>query len=187
MKTLLFLLLLLPVTIAVNAQAIPSAKATYANWLYLNNSNHVLKGVILATDDSTVLFIDRSFLVAGKVIPSYQLQVIPIAMIEKIKFRKRNSLAKSTLLGTAAGAAVGAIVGYASGDDECYSTGGWFDCMFVYSAEEKAGLGAVIGILPGMTIGLLLGSSRKTIHINGDQGVYVLTRDELRKYTLSGE
>jgi hypothetical protein len=187
MKTFLILLLLLSISLGTNAQAIPPSKAAYYNWIYLNNSSRVLKGIILATNDSSIQFINKSFLASGKVMASYQVQVIPISTIESIKYRKRNSLAKGTLLGAAGGAAAGALIGYASGDDECQPTGGWLDCLFVYSAEEKAGLGAILGIMPGMSIGLLLGSRRETIHIKGEQQVYNLTRDELKNYTLTGK
>ena len=183
MKTLLILLLLLSITFGANAQVIPSTKAEYYNWIYLNNSSRVLKGVVLATNDSSVQFIDKSFLASGKVMASYQLQIIPISTVESIKFRKRSSLTKGTLLGAAGGSAAGALIGYSTGDDVCGS--GW--CILQFTAEEKANIGAILGIIPGMTLGLLLGSSRETIHINGDQSVYTLTRDQLKKYTLTGQ
>lgn len=182
MKTFLIILLLLSITLDTNAQAIPTSKAVYYNWIYLNNSSRVLKGIILATNDSSIQFIDKSFLAKGKVVASYQLQVIPIATIESIKYRKRNRLTKGTLLGVAGGAAAGAILGYAQGDDVC-EPGAW--CILEFSAEDKAVLGAILGIMPGMSIGLLLGSSRETIPINGNQSVYGLIRDELKNYTLT--
>ncbi|WP_242927914.1 hypothetical protein [Pontibacter vulgaris] len=182
MKTWLVLLLLLSITFGTNAQALPSSKATYYNWVYLNNSSRVLKGMILATNDSSVQFVNKSFLVRGRVAAQYSPILIPISVIEKIKSRKRNSLTYATLLGAAGGVAAGALIGYAQGDDVCGS-GTW--CIFQFSAEEKARLGAVLGVIPGLSIGLLLGSSRQTIHINGNLNVYSLARDELKKYTLT--
>lgn len=183
MKNLLILLLLLSTLLGANAQDLPATKAGYYSWIYLKDSSRAMKGVIVEANDSSVQFIDKSFLTRGKVMASYKLRVIPISTIQTIKYRKRNSPGKGALLGAVGGALAGAILGYASGDDRC-EPGTW--CIFVYSAEEKATMGAVLGILPGLGIGTILGSRRETIHINGDQSTYNLIRNELKKYSLTG-
>src|SRR5436190_1142308 len=66
--------------------------------------------------------------------------------------------------------ALGAVAGLASGDDHCpssgsFSSGSW--CFFRFSAQEKAGLGAVglglVGMLVGGIVGGLAGAHAEVV------------------------
>ena len=184
MKALFTLLLLIIACLQVQAQTVRS-KPLYYSWIYLNNQKEPLKGVIVAAKDSSLLFINSTLLINNKNSSNINPQEVPVSTISKVKYRKRSAVRKGLLFGALGGAAAGGIIGYASGDDECDGTGGWFDCMFMYTAEEKAGTGALLGIFPGMGLGALIGAARKTIYINGDQKVYSLSRSEFEAYSLN--
>ncbi|MBC5775578.1 hypothetical protein H8S95_15990 [Pontibacter sp. KCTC 32443] len=182
MKIFLILLLLLSVTLGTSAQSIPASTVDSYNWIYLKNGSRPLKGVTVQASDSSLHFVNESFLVRNTVPASIKPLIIPVTHIDKIKYRRRNNIIRVGLIGALGGAALGALIGYASGDDTCES-GSW--CMVLFSAEDKAMVGSILGILPGMGIGMAIGSYRKTIYINGAQSTYSLTRDELKKYTLT--
>ncbi|MFD2514646.1 hypothetical protein ACFSRY_12290 [Pontibacter locisalis] len=181
MKTVLALLLCCIATVPLKAQATSPVKSEYLHWLYLKDSRRALKGVIIEANDSSILFLDNFTLSKNKK-ATYTPQLIPVSSVEKIKYRKRKDFRKGLLLGGLGGAATGAVAGYADGDDEC-GPGTW--CIVFFTAEDKAVLGAVLGVIPGMAIGALVGSSKKTIFINGNQDTYNLSREELKQYTLA--
>ncbi len=60
-------------------------------------------------------------------------------------------------LGVLGGAAAGAMIGLASGDDQCTPQGGLFDCLMVFTAQEKATIGAIFLGGAGGAVGLVLG------------------------------
>ncbi|MEJ8756347.1 hypothetical protein WG947_05035 [Pontibacter sp. H259] len=184
MRAFLILLVLLSITFGAYAQAIPSDKINYRAWIYLRNNKQVQKGMLLETSDSAVHFIDKSLLKRGYLVNPPLPAVIPVSSIERIKLRRKHSLTTGALLGALGGVITGAVIGYASGDDEC-DPATW--CIFVYTAEEKATFGAILGVIPGTGLGLLLGSKRETIYIRGDQNQYNSQRNGLQKYTLTGK
>lgn len=181
MKTILVVLVLCCFQFIAEAQKTIDPNVQYYSWIYLNSSQKPVKGVILETNDSTIQFIQKSELVKNKAVAPYNAQSIPVTAIEKIKIRKKNGVSNGLLLGAIGGAAAGAIIGFADGDDVC--DGYW--CIMLFSAEEKAALGAFTGIFPGGLIGALVGSRRKTIFINADQNLYTNSRWELDNYSLT--
>lgn len=67
---------------------------------------------------------------------------------------RRSSAMKGFAIGGLAGVVGGGVSGFASGDDECRPSS-W--CLFVWSAEEKAVMGAVIAGSLGALVGAAIG------------------------------
>lgn len=73
--------------------------------------------------------------------------------LPSLAIRHGGKLTRGTnaLIGLAVGAIAGGAIGFASGDDECGP--GMFGCLFTFTAEQKAGMGAATGGLLGVLIG----------------------------------
>lgn len=155
-----------------------STEIEYLSWVHLKESRDVLKGVLIATEDSAIQFVLSPMLQRKRLVEPYTTQRIPITTIETIKVRKLGDPGRGALWGAVVGAAAGAAVGYASGDDASQAL------TINFSAEEKAALGAILGIAPGMAIGALIGAGKTPVPVQGNQGIYMSNRKELQKYTL---
>ena len=102
---------------------------------------------------------------------SGQRRSVPVDALRAIRYSRPGTGAYQGMgIGLLTGAALGAVAGLASGDDNCpssgsFSSGSW--CFFRFSAQEKAGLGAVglglVGMLVGGIVGGLAGAHAEVV------------------------
>ncbi|KAA5548665.1 hypothetical protein [Adhaeribacter rhizoryzae] len=176
MKAFILLMLFCFTFSHVGAQITDVSKVKYISVIYLLGSAIPLKGAIITTGDSTIQFIDKSFLKNKNLIAPNAIQVIRSASISRIEVKRKNSAGRGALRGTLGGAAFGAIFGYGiAGKGQFFSRG------------ELARVGTVVFTIPGAIAGTIVEANKKTkIKINGIAAVYALNRENLKKYTLTG-
>ncbi|GHA74456.1 thiamine pyrophosphate-dependent enzyme [Pontibacter akesuensis] len=178
MKALCVLLFLCLAVCTANAQN-SDAKIDYQVWVHVKDNPRPLKGALIEVQDSAIRIVQRVYIRKNSIVSTNASMVVPVSSISKIQVRKKGKVARGVLLGALGGMAVGAIVGYASGDDTC-PPGSW--CLFQLSAGDKAVIGGVTGIGPGMALGALASSGKKTTIINGDQTLYTNARHQLQSF-----
>jgi len=110
-------------------------------------------GELIAVKPNSLLLLDAS----GKDVS------VDIADIKAIRIVKKSKFFQSLGIGLLIGGAAGALIGYSDGDDP-------YDNFFSWTAEQKAGIGAISFGLVGLTLGGIAGltsGTDKTIQIEG--------------------
>jgi len=124
-------------------------------------------GELIAVKPNSLLLLDAS----GKDVS------VDIADIKAIRIVKKSKFWTGAGLGALIGGAAGAILGYSSGDDE--------DTFISFTAEAKAGLGAISFGLVGLLLGGIAGAGAgkdKTFQIDRMSNSEIQeTMDKLRK------
>jgi hypothetical protein len=149
MKTIILLILIVGFQNFVLAQESMKLTTTKRVWIKELGTSRILTGDLLEVKDSSLILLQKPF-----------KEEIFYNRIESIKIRKKSSIVMGALYGTLSGILLGAIIGYAGGDDP-------HNLIFSMTAEEKAGVGAVMGAIGGASIGILLGTKSGKIQING--------------------
>jgi hypothetical protein len=105
--------------------------------------------------------------------------LVEVENIREIRVRRKGSVGRGAGWGAVSGAALGAIIGLASGDDP--------ENQFLYSAsaEEKAGVSAIVLGGIGGGFGAIIGTGKKKILIDGNTKVYVSQLTTLKNYSLT--
>lgn len=141
----------------------------YNTWVFKTDKSKV-KGILYSADlEGITLTKDTRF-------KEVDFVTIKVSEITKIKFNRKGQLGRSALIGVLSGAAIGALVGYSQGDDE--------GKLFGMDKESKAvayGLG--FGILGG-GVGLIMGTAKKQININGNQREYDSNLGTIQSYSF---
>jgi len=141
-------------------------------WIY-DYEQEYWKLAIFELQDSSILF-SSSFAEVDYYNGNYTVSKILIKDIKEIRIKDPQRVWKGLLLGTGIGFGVGALLGAAGGDD---SDAGWFS----WTAGEKAVIGGVaLGTLGAIT-GLIIGSLKITIPINGSMDMYHRNMKKLDK------
>ena len=138
-------------------------------WVF-KNDNTVIKGMLYSADLNGIT------LAKNNTFTESDFVIIKVAEIAKIKLQKKGQLGKSALIGGVAGAVVGGLIGYSRGDDE--------NIIFSMSKEDKAivnGLG--FGVLGG-GLGLIMGTAKKQIIIDGNQRKYDSNVGTIQSYSF---
>lgn len=152
------------------AQDINNRNNNYSAWITLIDEPYSVQGTLYALNDSSLLVSD--YIIFSEYIiddsPTIELEIINIELIET---RKRNRVGKGVILGAASGFAVGGLIGLARGDDADYSAG------------HNAIRGGVSLAIPGALIGLLVGSAKVIIPIEGSLFNYNKQKKKLQKYS----
>ena len=153
------LFLLFCLIIPANAQKVK----TYKIWVTLLNETKA-KGKLYAANEHQLVVVGEG---------SNQIKIDP-RNIEIIKIRRTGSGGRGAWIGALSGALTGGVAGYAGGDDE--------PGFFSWSAEDKAGIGAFVGAPLGMLIGVGIGLVKKRFVVNGDESAYRTHLPLLREY-----
>jgi hypothetical protein len=129
-----------------------------------------VNGILYELKDSSLLLSNyktyAKFIVNNS--PTIELHIENIELIET---RIRNRLSMGIIFGVASGFAVGGLIGLARGDDADLSAG------------EKAVRGGVSFAIPGVLIGLLVGSVKVSLPIEGSLSNYKSQNKKLQKYS----
>ena len=155
---------------AAEAQEFDKKDNKYKVWITLIDKPFEVNGVLYKLKDSTLLISNyktfSEFIVDNS--PTIELNVNNIDLIEA---RKRKRLGTGIILGAVSGFAVGSIIGLARGDDA------------ESSAAEKAMIGGVSLAIPGALVGMLVGSVKISIPIEGSLLNFKNKKKELLKYS----
>ena len=93
---------------------------------------------------------------------------VDVENIYLLKFRKKNRVIKSALIGTLIGAVGGFVIGVSDGSN---------GEKFLFGT-----VGAAVFAVPGILIGTLVGSYKYTISINGNKNTFDSKRKEILEY-----
>ena len=142
----------------------------YIVWIYPNNNhfNSLDKGFLYKTlDDSLIL-------------SNYKRenqQAFAIKDIGELKLRDKTKLNRNIAFGAIGGLFLGGILGFSQEDTK--SKPGTIE-IIKFRGGTKALVGAIGGVTIGSVIGVLAGSARISIPINGDKSKYNLVRAKLQ-------
>ena len=136
---------------------------TYKVWVTLVNNTQV-KGTLHAANENEIVILDKDLVQIN----------LARETIGIIKIRKKGSIGRGALLGTASGALAGGVIGYAGGDDE--------PGILSFSAEDKAAIGAILAAPVGALVGIAIGSGREEFVINGSKKVYASFLPAFQRY-----
>jgi hypothetical protein len=139
-------------------------------WVFKTDQSKI-KGLLYSADlDGITLAKDKKFNKADFV-------TISVSEIAKIKFNRKGQLGYSTLAGAMIGTAMGAMIGYSRGDDEN-------SIIFTMTKEDKAAVNGVIFGVIGGGVGLLMGTAKKKIVIDGNQKIYDSNLGTIQSYSV---
>ena len=165
-----FTLFLLCCLSTAEAQEFSKKDNKYKVWITLIDKPYEVNGVLYELKDSTLLISNyktfSEFIVENS--PTIELDISNIDLIEA---RKRKRLGIGIIIGAASGFAVGSIIGLARGDDAESSAG------------EKAMIGGVSLAIPGASVGMLVGSVKISIPIEGSLLNFKNNKKDLLKYS----
>ena len=80
-------------------------RVAYKIWIYLNNENSIVKGILYEARDSSIVITASTNIELNRIIE------IPISEIVKIKIRRKNGIGRSAGLAGLAGFSFGALIG----------------------------------------------------------------------------
>jgi hypothetical protein len=164
------LFLLLWSSYSVKAQNLEKKVDHYRAWISLINQPYHIQGTLYQLKDT-------SLFVADYVMPIEYAEYdnptreIMVSNIDIIEVRKKNRVGKIAVLGAVGGFAIGSIIGLAKGSDSNYS------------AEQKALLGGISLAIPGALVGMLVGSVKIVIPIEGKLFNYKQKKQQLQTYS----
>ncbi len=178
MKIILFACLIFSICISqqltLKAQDKPEQVKPMRSWIHMignqPNSYNKLGPVSLIEIKDSSIVISKNFGAPELEIPVFDLGII--------KTRKKNSLIKGMLIGTASGFVAGSLTGLIAGDDP-------ENIFLPFTAEEKAlRYGTYLG-LAGIGIGAVYGSVVKiSIPVHGNMDLYNQNKYKLMKYSV---
>lgn len=181
-RRLLFLwrfvpLMVLSFLFSANAQK-DSAKTVYDAWVNFQDDKPTAKGHLCELEDSTVTMSKMP------VCSTARLQEIPIANIESLRFREKGGVKDGVVFGATAGFAVGFLVGFIVGNGQQSEQSGPIR-VNVPAAPVVAGFAfGLIGTTSGAVLGVLVGSAKVKISLDGSQEKYEKQKEVLKIYRL---
>lgn len=142
----------------------------YKVWITLADKPYEVNGTLYELRDSTLLVSHyktfSEFIVDDS--PTIELHINNIDLIET---RKRNRIGMGILIGAVSGFTVGGLIGLTRAGDAEQTTG------------QKALIGGASLAIPGALVGLLVGSVKVVIPIEGNILKYKDQRLKLQKYS----
>ena len=155
---------------SLKAQDYGKKNNKFKTWITLLDEPYEVNGILYALKDSSILLSNyktySEFIVDNN--PTIELRVDNISLIET---RKRNRMTKGIIIGAVSGFAVGGLIGLARGDDMDSSAG------------EKAIKGGISLAIPGALIGMLVGTVKVSIPIDGNLSIYKKLKKDLHQYS----
>ena len=173
--------------IFVHAQdTIPRIKI-YQTWVSFTDPLYIVKkGVFFEIKDSSIC-LSNSTVANDYKIGKFEVADIQINRIEIIKVRRKNRILLGTGIGILTGFGLGMLFGFAAGDDPPCDPGFNLlplECMNHRTAKQKAfTTGTILGITGGF-LGMIFGSIKVKIPINGNWDNFKVNEIKLRKYPI---
>ncbi len=155
---------------SAQAQDKDTSKNKYRVWVNLFEEPYEVQGTLYQLNDSSLLVSHyktfTEFIIDNN--PTIELRV---NNIDQIGARKKNRMFKAILLGGASGFVAGSLIGFSRGDDEDLT------------AEQKAIRGGITLGIPGALVGMLIGSVKVVIPIEGSLSNYRKQHAKLQQYS----
>lgn len=170
-------LMVLSFLFAANAQK-DSAKTVYDAWVSFQDGKPAIKGYLCELGDSAVTM--SKMLVC----PAAQLQMVPITNIESLRFREKGGVKYGAAFGATAGFAVGFLVGFIVGNGQEPEQNGSIRVNIPDAPIVSAFAFGLIGAGTGGVLGVLAGSAKVKISLNGSQERYKKQKGNMKKYLL---
>ena len=152
------------------AQDLGKENNKYRVWITLVDEPFEVDGILYELKDSSLLMSNYktydNFIIDNN--PTIELK---ISNIELIEARKRNRLGMGILIGAVSGFTVGSLIGLTRGNDAEYTSG------------QKALIGGASLAIPGALVGLLVGSVKVVIPLEGSFLKYKEQRQKLQHYS----
>lgn len=146
----------------------------YKVWIVTSQVPNAQRLLSFTTLDSSLIVSSASFLVDGQM-HSVTDHVLPITDVVMVKARRSGAVGRTLAVAAPAAMLIGLIAGV-TGQDRSRSIYGSY-------AEFNAGTAIAVSAA-GIGIGLLIGSSKKTVRIDGRQRRYELVRAQLRAWEV---
>ena len=162
-------------------------KVRYLVWPVPMDSTKGLKMSLYETQDSSLVFAHTNKRYQQGIT---ETETVPVNQIKNIYFRKRTMPTNGAIIGGLTGLVVGGLIGGASvskSSSSSSSSGSGFGFAPIGGLQgvgETLG-GMAIGLTFGTITGMLLGSERIKISLNGDRNSYSKQREQLRKISIT--
>lgn len=153
---------------------------TYVTWMYLTEKNSLVKGSIYRVEDSSIVVLPNTYLKQGFTSNATK-SIFNYTQIDNVYIRNKKSPWIGLVIGAVSGMAIGVASGFIAGDDPpCDDP---FFCVPV-SAEAKAIMIGVPAAVIGAGIGLIIGSLKVKIPINGKAKNFDMKKSQLERYSI---
>jgi hypothetical protein len=155
-----------------HAEAQSSNKKTdnYRVWISLLNEPYHVQGTLYRLKE-TSLFVSDYVMPIEYADYDNPIREVMVSNIDLIEVRKKNRVGKIAIIGAVGGFAIGSIIGLAKGGDSNYSV------------EQKALLGGISLAIPGALVGMLVGSVKIVIPVEGKLFNYKKHKQQLQTYS----
>jgi hypothetical protein len=175
LKSILVVVLIYP--LILGGQTNSQKKENYYTWVEVLKGKHLKKGYLTDLDNNSLYYISvRDFKEWRKGIIHNEIE-IPVNNIDYLKFRKKNKILKSTILGAVIGG-FGTGISFVIINELDKPCSGWL----CFSNSEVYTLGFVLGVIPGAIVGAIIGQSKTKIYIGGNQTNYTRQKEKLKKF-----
>jgi len=139
----------------------------YLSWVHTKTAAHPTKGILYYTTDTSVILLIH--IQDSPTSMDYKQEIL-VSDIKRIDVRKKGIVAYSVVDSAAKGFDLGV-------EDDYESFG---DCMTGLCCSGILAMG-------GAFVGLIKGSPKEKIPLNGEQSLYKLNRDRIDHYILAGQ
>ena len=142
-------------------------KKPYIVWVKLLDNTPTFKGYLSEVGDTLVIISLKVNTLTRK---------IRLDNVNYLKFNEKGNAGRSASLGGVVGFGFGALVGYVTTpSDSSY-----------FGPGANAIAGGLLGIIPGLLIGGIIGSKKIQVPIQGSNKSVQAQKEELRKYKFGG-
>jgi len=181
MKTFLFGSIIIILNLyALNAQdTISKPKIYYRSWVQLMGDTNKIKGFLYTTEDSSIILTESIwFLNKLKLAICYDFSDIPFNEINVLSVRNYGSSGTGLLVGTLSGVILGCLIGYTH-----VNKSGSLN----FTPGTNALIYSIFFTPIGGIIGLIVGSIKIKMHVNGDYKNFNGYRNRLNKYSIKNQ
>lgn len=106
--------------------------------------------------------------------PKENTKTIPVEKLKWVKTRMSGAIGAGITSGFVLSGFLGYAIGHSRGDDG--------NCIFCFSAHQKGMFIGILSIPVGAVVGGIIGSSIKTITINGSRATLAAEKERLKQY-----
>lgn len=141
---------------------LPDVNKVYQTWVFTQTSRIPIKGLLHHTTDSSIILLDTEHKMFG----SASSHPILITDIKKIAFRRKGNTGHGALAGGFFGMCLGTFLSFAFGDAD-------------------SAVNTIVITPSGMLMGILGGSARNKIRLDGNLEIFQRHRASIRQYSLT--
>jgi hypothetical protein len=115
------------------------------------------------------------------------IKKIRLDKVNYLEFKEKGKTGRGILLGGLAGFGLGAIIGYATyKPNPCPTSSSGFSICIDLGPGANAMGGGILGIIPGLLIGGIVGSKKIQVPIQGSKKSIQAQKEEIQKYKFGG-